>query len=169
MPIKTVSLSLTSRDWYFIEFVDGATDFCLPKDWNNSIIDYTAQAMRVRSQRVTTAYNSGAPVRAHTYPQHAQFGLLNPVHSYGVVANPGYTPFASNPQLAWAFTQQPVYNITHVLYSTPVPQPEQQQQQQQHGSSSLQKYNGMFTLLDGALKLAGAALGPKDSGSGYSF
>jgi hypothetical protein len=130
---------------------------------------------------MTTSYNSGAPVRAHTYPQHAQFGSFSPVHSYGGGANPGYTPFASNPQLASAFTgvpQQPVYNVTHVMYNMPMPQQQQlqlqpqQQQQQQHGTSSLQKYNGMFTLLGGALKLAGAVLGPtlqNDSGSGFSF
>jgi hypothetical protein len=51
--------------------------------------------------------------------------------------------------------QQPVYNITHV-YDSSIPQ--QQQQQLQQGFSSMQKYNGMFTLLVGALKLAGAVL-----------
>ena len=122
---------------------------------------------------MTTAYSSGAPVRAHTYPQQAQFGSFSPVHSYGGVSNPGHTPFASNPQLASAFIgvpQQPMYNVTHVLYNIPMPQP--QQQQQRHETSSLQKYNGMFTLLGGALKLAGTVLGPtlqNDSGSGSGF
>ena len=136
--------------------------------------------MRVRGPRMTTAYNSGAPLRAHTYPQQAQFGSFSPVHSYGGVSNPGYTPFASNPHLASAFTgvpQQPIYNVTHVLYNIPMPQAQQlqlqpQPQLQQHETSSLQKYNGMFTLLGGALKLAGTVLGPtlqNDSGSGSGF
>jgi hypothetical protein len=56
----------------------------------------------------------------------------------------------------------PVYNITHV-YNNPVPQPQQQHQQQ---SSTLQNYNGMFTLLGGALKLAGTVLGPSLLGTG---
>jgi hypothetical protein len=107
------------------------------------------------------------PPRADTYPQYApqharpaQFGSFNPATLYGGGANPGPTPFVPNPYLSSAFTgmpQQPVYNITNVYN---VPQ-QQQQQEQHHKPSTLQKYNGMFTLLGGALKLAGAVLGPE--------
>jgi hypothetical protein len=104
----------------------------------------------------------------------AQFGSFNPAASYGGGANPGPIPFASNPYSSSTFTgmpQQPVYNITNVYN---VPQQQQQQQQQQHEPSTLQKYNGMFTLLGGALKLAGAVLGPElananDAVTGFSF
>lgn len=122
---------------------------------------------------MTTSYSPVTPSRAPSYPQHAQYGSFSPVGSYGGGIHPGYIPFASNPYLASAFTgmpQQAVYNITHV-YNSPIPQ--QQQSYQQHDeSSSLQKYNGMFTLLGGALKLAGAVLGASltnDFGTGFSF
>jgi len=52
-----------------------------------------------------------------------------------------------------------VYNVTHV-YNTVPQQPQQSQQQQQQSTSGLAKYHGMFTLLGGALKVAGAVLGP---------
>ena len=176
---KTVTLSLMSSSWYFVEFEDGATDFSLPQGWHNSINSYTAQALRARTHipRMATSYNPGMPPRAHTFPQYAphhaqpaQFGSFNPATLYGGGANPGPTPFVPNPYLTSAFTgmpQQPVYNITNVYNM-------QQQQQEQHHQSSLQKYNGMFTLLGGALKLAGAVLGPELSnsagtGSGFSF
>lgn len=55
--------------------------------------------------------------------------------------------------------QQPVYNVTHI-YNTVPQQPQQPQQEQQHSTSGLAKYNGMFHLLGGALKVAGAVLGP---------
>jgi hypothetical protein len=162
---KTVSLSLISSSWYFVEFEDGATDFSLPQGWHNSINNYTAQALRVRGHvpRMTTSYNTGVPARAQTYPQYSQFGSFTPTTSYGGGVSPGPTPFTSNPYFASALPgvpqqpvpQQPVYNITNV-YNVP----QQQQQQQQHEPSTLQKYNGMFTLLGGALKLAGAVLGP---------
>jgi hypothetical protein len=65
--------------------------------------------------------------------------------------------------------QQPVYNITNV-YNNPMPQQPQQQQQQQHQpTSSLEKYNGMFKLLGGALKVAGAVLGPTLQNDWSSF
>ncbi|KAI0287696.1 hypothetical protein BC826DRAFT_1108283 [Russula brevipes] len=35
--VATVSLSLVADSWYFIEFADGATRFCLPPDWHDSI------------------------------------------------------------------------------------------------------------------------------------
>ena len=50
--------------------------------------------------------------------------------------------------------QQPVY-VTQVY--NPMPQ---QPQQQQSTVSTLAKYNGLFTLLGGALKVAGAVLEP---------
>jgi hypothetical protein len=49
-----------------------------------------------------------------------------------------------------------------------MPQQHQQHQQQQGQTSSLEDYNGMFKLLGGALKLAGAVLGP-DMGLGDIF
>jgi hypothetical protein len=122
---------------------------------------------------MSTSYLPGAPSpRAPGYPQHGQYGSFSPVSFHGGGINHGYIPFASNPYLASAFTgvpQQPVYNIIHV-YNNPMPQ-QQQQQEQQHESSSLQKYNGMFTLLGGALKLAGAVLGTSlaNDPTGFSF
>jgi hypothetical protein len=129
---------------------------------------------------MATSYNLGMPSRAHTYPQYAhttQFGSVNPVTSYRGGAGP--TPFASIPYISPTFTgmpQQPVYNITNVYV------PQQQQQQQQDEPSALQNYNGMFTLLDGALKIAGAVLelandagtvlalvNGAGTGSGFSF
>jgi len=113
---------------------------------------------------MATSYNHDAPFRAQTYPQYApqppqaQFGSYSPgFPSYGGGHNPA---FQSNPYLSSAFTgmpQQPVYNITHV-YNNLTPQQPQQQQQQQP-TSSLEKYNGLFSLLGGALKVAGAVLG----------
>lgn len=148
--------------------------------------NYTAQALRVRGHvpKMTTSYNTGVPARAQTYPQYAQFGSFTPTTSYSGGTSPGSPPFMSNPYFAPTPTdggaspgptpfvsnpyfsptptgvpqqpvhQQPVYNITNV-YNVPE---QQQQQQQQHEPSTLQKYNGMFTLLNGALKIAGAVL-----------
>ena len=126
---------------------------------------------------MATSYNHGAPFRAQTYPQYApqppqaQFGPYSPgFPSYGGGPNPEYKAFQSNPYLSSAFTgmpQQPVYNITHV-YNNITPQQPQQQQQQQP-TSSLAKYNGMFTLLGGALKVAGAVLGPTLQNDWSSF
>jgi hypothetical protein len=47
----------------------------------------------------------------------------------------------------------PVHNITHV-YNSPM---------QQQKPSTLHDYNGMFTLLNGALKSAGTVLGARHS------
>jgi hypothetical protein len=142
---KTVTLSLISSGWYFVGFEDGATAFSLPpgwydsiNKWYDSINNHTTQPLRVGAlgghiPKMATSYYTGVP-------------------------------FASNPYLASAFTgvpQQPVYNIPQV-FNMPqvyyVPQ-QQQQQQQQDEPSTLEKYNGLFTLLGGALKLAGAVLG----------
>jgi hypothetical protein len=127
---------------------------------------------------MATSYNHDAPLRAQTHPQYtpqlgqAQFGSYSPggpVPPYGGGPNPGFQPFQSNPSVSSAVTgmpQQPVYNVTNV-YNNPMPQQPQQQQQpqeqQQHHqkpTSSLEKYHGTFELLGGALKLAGAVLGP---------
>jgi hypothetical protein len=139
-----------------------------------------------RAPRMATSYNHDAHFRSQTYPQYtpqlaqAQFGSYSPggsVPSYGGGPNPGHNPFQSNQYPSSAFPgmpQQPVYNITHV-YNNPMPQqqqPQQQQQQQEHQqqpTSSLAKYNGMFTLLGGALKLAGAVLGPTLQNDWNSF
>jgi hypothetical protein len=178
-PPKAVSLSLIQPTFYFVQFSDGATDFSLPPDWHQSVNHYSAQARAVqasRAPRMATSYNHDAHFRSQTYPQYApqlaqaQFGSYSPggsvPPSYGGGPNPGHTPFQSNPYLSSAFTgmpQQPVYNVTNI-YNNPAPQQPQQQEQhqqnQQHSTSSLSKYNGMFTLLGGALKLAGAVLGP---------
>ena len=120
---------------------------------------------------MATSYNHGAPFRAQTFPQYApqlpqaQVGSYSPggsIPPYGGWPNPGYKPpFQPNPYPSPAFTgmpQQPVY-VTHI-YNNPMPQQPQQQEQQQQPTSSLAKYNGMFTLLGGALKVAGAVLGP---------
>ena len=183
---KTVSLSLASPSWYFVQFADGATDFSLPSDWHQSINIYSAQAVQNNSRpfRMTTAYNHETPFRSQTFPQYTpqppqgQTGSFSPgglIPSYGGGLNPGYKPpFQSNPypppaypgmpampqqpmmpQLP-AMPQQPVYNVTNV-YNTVS---EQLQQQGQPSPSGLAKYNGMFTLLGGALKLAGTVLGP---------
>jgi hypothetical protein len=130
---------------------------------------------------MATSYGHDAHFRSQTYPQYTpqlgqtQFGSYSPggsVPSYGSGPNPGYTPFQSNPHLSSAFTgmpQQPVYNITNI-YNNPMPQQQQQQQQQQHEpTSSLEKYNGMFNLLGGVLKVAGAVLGPTLQNDWSSF
>ena len=67
-----------------------------------------------------------------------------------------HVPFVANGFLAPVFTsmpqqQAPVYNIMNV-YSHPMPHT-----QQQH-TSTLEELNGVFTFLDGALKLAGTIL-----------
>jgi hypothetical protein len=160
--LKAVSLSLISASWYFIEFADGATEFSLPPTWHSSINSFTTQASRVSAPMMTTSYNSGALSHSQSYPQHAQFGSISPVDSYDGSANPGYTPYASDPYIASTFTgvpQQPVYNITNV-YNSPMPQ-----QQQQHETSTLKKYNGTLTLVGGALKLAGAVLSAHTGGA----
>jgi len=168
--VAAVSLSLVSPSWYFVQFTDGATDFSLPPDWHQSVNRYSAQAVQASRPRMATSYNHDAPFRAQTYPQYApllpqaQFGSYNPggpVPPYGGGPNPGYQPFQSNPYVSPTFTgmpQQPVYNVTNVY--NPMPQQQQQQQEHQKPTSGLAKYNGMFTLLGGALKLAGAVLGP---------
>jgi hypothetical protein len=95
---------------------------------------------------MTTWENPSVPSRAS---QNTQIGSSDPATSYGGGANPEPTPFASNPRLAPAFTrvpQQPVINI-HLVNNVVQPRP-----------STLEKYDGLFTLLGGALKLAGAVL-----------
>ena len=151
---KAVSLSLISASWYFIEFADGATEFSLPPTWHSSINSFTTQGSRVNAPRMTTSYNSGALSHSQSYTQHAQSGSISPVNSYD--------GSASDPYIALAFTgvpQQPVYNITNV-YNSPMPQ-----QQQQHENSILKKYNGTFTVVGGALKLAGAVLAAHTGGA----
>ena len=90
--------------------------------------------------------NPSAPSRAS---QKTQIGSSDPATSYGGGANAELIPFASNPRLAPAFTsvpQQPAINI-HLVNNVKEPRP-----------STLEKYDGLFTLLGGALKLAGAVL-----------
>ena len=147
-----MSLSLISDSWYFIEFEDGATKFCLPPDWHESINKYTARAMRFRPPKKSTSYNP-APPPSHSPPHHTQVGSFNP---HGVNPGHGYTPLASSLYPPSVFISAPpppppVYNITHMHNST-VPQQLQR-------SSSLNKNNGTFTLLGGALKLASAVIG----------
>jgi hypothetical protein len=162
-----VSLSLVSDSWYFVEFADGATKFFLPPAWHDSINKFTAQALRSKGPRISTAYNrapSSSPLHRSPQQHRGQFGSFNPTGPYGL-PNPRYTPFVGNPYLASAFTGMPsrpapVYNITHV-YNSPMPQPQQQQK-----PSTLQDYDGLFKLLGGALKLAGTALGPTPLGTG---
>ena len=159
---KTVSLSLISPGWFFVEFADGTTEFSVSPAWHNSVNNFTTQAMRVRTPRMTTSYNVGAPSHSQGYQQHGQLGSVSPLDSYNGGISPGYTPFTPDPYLAPAFTgvpQQPVYNITNV-YNNPLPQP-----QQQHETSALKKYNGTFTLLGGAIKLAGAVLAVHTGGA----
>jgi hypothetical protein len=121
--------------------------------------------------KMATSYNHGAPFRSQTYPQYSpqppqeQFGSFNPgghIPQYGGSPDPGYKPFQSNPYLYSAFTgmpQQLVYNITHIHNDT-MPQQPQLPLPEKKPTSTLQKYNGLFTLLGGALKLAGTVLGP---------
>lgn len=159
---QTVSLSLISDKWYFVEFADGATKFFLPPAWHDSINKFTALAVRNNGPRMSTFY---PPAPSPYYPpQRAQFGSFNPVGQYSLANPPRYTPFVANPYLSSVFTgmpyrQAPVYNITYV-YSNSAPQGHK---------SSLQDYNGMFKLLGGALKLAGAVLGPTMLGTGTGF
>jgi len=128
------------------------------------------------------SHNHGAPFRAQTHPQYApqqplaQIGSYNPGAParppYSGGPNPGYKPFQSNPYVSSGSTgmpQQPVYSVTNI-YNNPMPrQPQQQQQEQHQPTSSLAKYNGMFTLLGGALKLAGTVLGPTLQNDWSSF
>lgn len=159
---QTVSLSLISDSWYFLEFTDGATEFFLPPAWHESLNKFTALAVRNQGPRMSTSYHSAA---SPLHPsQRAQFGSFNPVGQYGRANPPYHTPFVANPYLASAFTgmphqQAPVYNVTHV-YNNPTPQEHK---------SSLQDYNGMFKLLGGALKLAGTVLGPTMLGTDTGF
>ncbi|KAI9454361.1 hypothetical protein F5148DRAFT_1151740 [Russula earlei] len=160
LAIVTVSLSLISTSYYFIEFADGTTNFLLPPRWHDMINRYTAKVLRSRGPRMTTSFNT--PRSPSSLPTH--YGSFNGVPRYGGIdaGNNNFapspclpcTPFASNPYLASAFAPPPpqsVYNINYV-YNNPAPQSSRK--------SSLQNYNGVFTFLGGALKLAGAVLGP---------
>ncbi|KAI0000643.1 hypothetical protein BJV74DRAFT_127189 [Russula compacta] len=118
--VATVSLSLISDSWYFIEFKDGATRFCLPPDWHESINKYTARAMGFRRPKMSTSYNP-APPPSYRPPHHAQVGSFNPYLSSVFISAP---------------PPPPVYNIAHV-YNNTVPQQLQR-------SSSLHKYDGTF-------------------------
>ncbi|KAH9958032.1 hypothetical protein BC827DRAFT_622636 [Russula dissimulans] len=171
--VVTVSLSLISPTWYFVEFADGATEFFLPPAWHETVNKFSAQAMRAKARaaasptagpRMATAFN----VPRSRSPLPPQTGSFNPYGGAPPRYNPyaqvnpyyGFTPFASNPYLASVFAPPPaqpqVVNITHVY----------NQMQQPEKKSSLQNYNGLFTLLGGALKLAGTVLGP---GMGTGF
>ena len=160
---QTVSLSLISDSWYFVEFADGATKFFLPPAWHDSINKFTALAVHNKGPRMSTSCHS-VPLPSYP-PQRAQFGSFNPVGQYGQ-ANPlRYTPFVANPYLASVFAgmpyqQAPVYNITHI-YNSPMPEEHKHK-------SSLEDYDGMFKLLGGALKLAGTVL-PTMLGTGTGF
>ena len=113
---------------------------------------------------MATSYNHGAP-RAQTYPQpapqlpQAQFGAYNPgpVPSYGGQSNPRFNP---NPTFSFGMPQQAMHHVANLYNHVPQQQQQQQQPQQQSGVSGLAKYNGLFSLLGGALKLAGTVLGP---------
>ena len=154
---KTVSLSLISDSWYFIEFAGGATNFCLPPAWHDCINKFTAQAMHLNVPKMCISYTgsrspSPSPSLSDRSPQQRQIG------TFGLrsLAKPGYIPFVANAFLASVFTsmpqqQTPVYNITN-MYTHPMPHTEQQR------TSTLQDLNGLFTFLDGALKLAGTIL-----------
>jgi hypothetical protein len=87
--------------------------------------------MQARAPRMSTSYR--VPFRAQTRPQHAPLLPQEQSESYG--------PGGSVP--------------SHGGGPDPVPQQEQLQL-----TSNLTRYNGMFTLLGGALKVAGAVLGP---------
>jgi hypothetical protein len=136
--------------------------FCLQPGM--TINKFTAQALRSKSPRMATAFNRApSPLPFHRPQQRhqGQFGSFNPASPYGW-HSPVYTPFVGDPYLASVFTGMPpqpapVYNITHV-YNSPMPQPQQQQK-----PSTLHDYNGMFTLLNGALKSAGTVLGARHS------
>jgi len=158
-----VSLSLISDSWYFAEFADGTTKFFLPPAWHDSVNKFTAKAMLFRSPKMSTSYNSAPSVSHYSAPPQGQFGSFASPNPYGL-AIPAYIPFVANPFLAAAFTgmplqQAPVYHVTNV-YNNLMPQAQK--------TSTLQDYNGMFSFLGGALKLAGAVL-PAVLGSGTGF
>jgi len=44
--VASVSLSLISPSWYFVEFADGATKYDLPQEWHASIDKYVNRATR---------------------------------------------------------------------------------------------------------------------------
>jgi len=168
--VVTVSLSLISSDWYFVQFADGTTKYFLPPAWHENVNKFTAQAVRAKARAATAPASTGVPRMTTAFniprspsplpPQMGSFnpygGALSQYNPYVPQVNPyyGFTPFASNPYLAMAFApqqpQQPqVVNITNVYNQMQAPEKK----------STLQNYNGMFTLLGGALKLAGAVLG----------
>jgi hypothetical protein len=101
-----VSLSLVADGWYFIEFADGATRFCLPPDWHDSINRHTEGAR----QRERTTSDNWALSPSPRSPQHA--------------ANPAI-PFASQSEitsLAYPTSQQSMYT-TDVHNSPPSQEP----------------------------------------------
>jgi len=173
-----VSLSLVSPDSYFVEFEDRARTFFLTPAWHETLNKFSAQAMRAKSRAATPAPLSGSAAGPTAAPRMTtafnsprspsplppQLGLFNPFVGGPPLYNPyplpppvnpyyGFTPFASNPYLAAVFAPPPpqpqVLNITHVY----------NQMQQPEKKSTLQNYNGLFSLLGGALKVAGAVLG----------
>jgi hypothetical protein len=148
---QTVSLSLISDSWYFIEFADGATQFCLPPAWHESVNNFTELAMRSRGPKKSTSYNATPSPLHRSPPQPGQFEPFNPGN-----------PFVANPHLMPALTgipqqQAPVYPIINVN-SNPIPQPRK--------ASGMEKYNGVFKFLGGALTLAGTVLNVSSGGFG---
>lgn len=158
-----MSLSLISDSWYFAEFAGGTTKFFLPPAWHEDINKFTAKAMLFRGPKMSTSYNSAPSASHYAAPPQGQFGSFASGNPYGpATPAPAYIPFVANPYLAAAFTgmplqQAPVYHVTNV-YNNQMPQTQKK--------STLQNYNGMFSLLGGTLKLAGAVLA---LGSGTGF
>ena len=123
---QAVSLSLVAADWFFVEFVDGATQFVLPPQWHGAVNKYTAQNVRKQVPTMVTSFAS-TPSPSHSTPSphtsrlgsHSSFSPLNSPNPASVFHTPNPRPVFHTPNPA------PVYNTPNPapFYNTPNPAP----------------------------------------------
>jgi hypothetical protein len=156
---QTVSLSLVSHHWYFVQLVGGTANFSLPMAWHDSINKFVVPkaiaAAHAKGPSIAFAHNQAPPAQApssHQAPpaQAPSSHRVPPPLPRQQQQQQQQQQQPRQQQLVRSQQPRPVFNITQV-HNHVAPQRQM---------SALQKYNGMFVLLGGALKLAGAILGP---------
>ncbi|KAI0287122.1 hypothetical protein BC826DRAFT_73774 [Russula brevipes] len=69
--VASVSLSLISDSWYFVEFADGSTNFVLPLGWHDTVNNVATTSTPAQGPKMYTSYNNLAPPPSYYSPIYA--------------------------------------------------------------------------------------------------
>lgn len=160
---QTVSLSLISPSWYFVEFADGVTAYVLPQDWHAVIDKITTRAMGHTGPKVLSSSNSAtSPLPLGHSPVDAQYGAFSPIGAHDLNARPSHGPFEPNQYIAPVLTlAQPAG--TNIAYTRPC------HTQQPQTASTMRNYDSMLWIMGDVMDvLPSAQVGQGlDLGTGF--